>query len=65
MVDSKLNKIKQEVADLADHCQDVGDEKTRQLLLEVSELLEITHDTFLGRALNGISQSMLDKHQKH
>nr|WP_136251874.1 hypothetical protein [Ningiella ruwaisensis] len=65
LIDSKIQYLREEVASLAEHCQSLGDEKTRQLLLEVDELLEITHSTFLGKALNNITHLGQQKSQKH
>ncbi|MFC4702057.1 hypothetical protein ACFO4O_18075 [Glaciecola siphonariae] len=64
-IDNKLAKLKAEVSELADHCEQLGDEKTRQLLLEVEELLDITHSSFLGKSLNNIMPHQINKQQKH
>jgi|GEM_PF-3086949 len=65
LIDDKLVLLKDEVASLAEHCEALGDEKTRQLLLEVEELLTITHDTFIGKTLTNLSMHQMGKHRKH
>lgn len=65
MVDNKLNYLKREVSELAEHCSQIGDEKTHQLLLEVAELLDITHSAFLGKALTNISKGLQTNREKH
>ncbi|MDT0596031.1 hypothetical protein [Glaciecola petra] len=64
-IDDKLNQLRQETADLAIKCHDIGDDKTHQLMLEVLELLEVTHDTFLGKSLTNVSNNVLKDNQKH
>jgi hypothetical protein len=64
-IDEKLGSLRLEVEALVEHCDDLGDQKTRQLLLEVHELLEITHSSFLGQSLNSIDAPIANKHQKH
>lgn len=64
-IDDKLHHLRQETADLAVKCYDIGDDKTHQLMLEVLELLEVTHDTFLGRALTNVASNVLKDNQKH
>lgn len=64
-IDDKLHELKEEALDLAGKCQEIGDEKTYQLMLEVVELLEVTHDTFLGKALTNVASSVLKDNQKH
>jgi hypothetical protein len=64
-IDDKLKNLKVEVADLAVKCQHIGDDRTHQLLLEVIELLDVTHDTFLGKALQNIPETMMRNIKKH
>lgn len=64
-IDEKLHSLKQDVSDLANKCQNIGDDKTHQLLLEVFELLDVTHDTFLGKALTNIPDTLLKNAKKH
>ena len=64
-IDDKLHELKQETADLAVKCRDIGDDKTHHLMLEVLELLEVTHDTFLGKALTNVANTVLKDNQKH
>lgn len=52
--DSKFNFLKQQLTELLEHCQEAGDTTTEQLLLEVEELLHISHESFLGNALQSI-----------
>ncbi|WP_395340554.1 hypothetical protein PN836_017130 [Ningiella sp. W23] len=65
LIDDKLTFLREEIETLVDHCESLGDEKTRQLLLEVGELLEVTHSTFLGKTLKSISDATLGKQRKH
>lgn len=64
-IDEKLHQIKQDSSELALKCSEIGDEKTHQLLLEVVELLEVTHDTFLGKALSNVPATLLKGDRKH
>lgn len=64
-VDKKLEELKTEAAMLAERCNEIGDHKTQQLMLEVVEMLEVTHHTFLGNALKTISSSLIGEKQKH
>lgn len=64
-IDDKLHQLRQETADLALKCHDIGDDKTHQLMLEVLELLEVTHDTFHGKALSNVTNNVLKDNQKH
>ncbi len=65
VIDEKLAQLKEDAADLASKCQTIGDDKTHQLLLEVVELLDVTHNTFLGKALNNIPETFLKNIKKH
>ena len=65
VIDDKLKTLKTEAAELAVKCQSIGDDKTHQLLLEVVELLDVTHNTFLGKALQNIPDTMLRSMKKH
>lgn len=64
-IDQKLTQLKEEAAELAEKCQTIGDYKTHQLLLEVIELLDVTHNTFLGKALTNIPETFLKNMKKH
>lgn len=64
-IDDKLHSIKEEVSELALKCQAIGDHKTHQLLLEVAEMLDVTHDAFLGKALTNIPDTILKNMKKH
>jgi archaellum component FlaC len=64
-IDNKLHDLRAEVLSLAKHCNKLGDEKTRQLLLEVDELLEVTHSTFLGQTLRKIASMTPSKYSSH
>ncbi|MBT1452523.1 hypothetical protein KJ365_16700 [Glaciecola sp. XM2] len=64
-IDNKLHELRAEVSELAEHCKELGDEKTRQLLLEVDELLEVTHSTLLGKTLKTLSSMAMSKHRSH
>lgn len=65
LIDEKLGQLRHETAELAAKCQSIGDDKTHQLLLEVIELLDVTHDTFLGKALTNIPDTMIKNIKKH
>jgi hypothetical protein len=65
LIDDKLTFLRDEVTQLAEHCDTLGDEKTRQLLLEIDELLEYTHKAFLGKTLTSFSNMPVSKHGKH
>lgn len=64
-IDQRLHTLRQETKELAEQCRQIGDDKTYQLLLEVYELMEITHDTFLGKALTNIDGNLIKGNQKH
>ena len=65
LIDDKLHFLRDEVIQLAEHCEGLGDEKTRQLLLEIDEMLEFTHNTFLGKTLTSIPIAGITKNRKH
>lgn len=65
IIDEKLQFLREEVVQLVEHCEHLGDEKTRQLLLEVDELLEVTHHTFLGKTLKNVTINNILKSRKH
>ncbi|MGQ8365330.1 hypothetical protein [Glaciecola sp. 1036] len=54
-INKKLQAIQHEVHLLTEYCLETGDEKTRQLLLEVLEILDITHSSLQGKSLRGFS----------
>ena len=60
-VNNKFEKLKKELAELTNHCDANGHHITVQLLGEVYELLHITHETFLGNALNSVSESISER----
>lgn len=64
-IDEKLSSLKEDVCDLAEKCHAIGDDKTHQLLLEVAELLDVTHSAFLGKALTNIPDTLLKNMKKH
>lgn len=64
-IDEKLHLLRHETSELAEKCRMIGDNKTHQLLLEVCELLEVTHDTFLGKAMSNIEHALLKDDRKH
>jgi hypothetical protein len=64
-IDNKLHDLRAEVLALAKHCNELGDQQTRALLLEVDELLEVTHNSFLGKTLRTIASVTASKHSSH
>lgn len=64
-IEKKLIKLREDTQSLAESCRDIGEEKTHQLLLEVEEMLEVAHQTFVGSALKTTNESSYSKHRKH
>lgn len=64
-VDQKLKTLKAQTSELALKCHDIGEHKTHQLLLEVIELLDVTHDAFLGKALKNVVNPTIKERKDH
>jgi hypothetical protein len=64
-VDTKLALLKSETQDLIERCGDLGDDKMVQLLSEVSEMLDVAHNTLLGNALSSISSIANSENRKN
>lgn len=65
LIEDKLQFLRQEVISLATHCDEIGEEKTKQLLLEIEELLEVTQGTFIGKVLTNTSMHDINKNRRH
>ncbi|MGB3725274.1 MAG: hypothetical protein WA981_05865 [Glaciecola sp.] len=64
-IDAKLIQLKLDTVDLAKRCQQISDDDTYKRLLDVIELLEVTHDTFLGKAVPNSTNVLMKGDQKH
>ena len=62
-VDTKFQQIKKELAELMMECHESGDKTTMQLLHEVEEMLHISHESFLGNALQSIKSSFQENEE--